>query len=282
MSRPSARSIDSDAPEHKNLPAAGKIIVSRKLFWNFTVIYSTDNYKTIGEMFMKRGIITIALIICLVLTGCEETGLKLNIGGERLVISFEPTDGGYVSEYELPSCPSADSFEPDSVGTDSLRVENAYFYKNTAYVTVNAYGVCDVYVYDIDKGSGQWLSGEALQPGEAGEIAIMKNYILRADGGYALLRRTAKGASGFAGEYRLLRLDTLESDRICGSYDFEYVTTARIEGFRWAPGEFNDAGYCVMTWEDDEVVCWHGTLKDGQFSAGQVDFNYYAALAYID
>lgn len=228
---------------------------------------------------MKRGIFTIALIVCLILTGCEEAGLELNIGDERLVIGFEPTDGGYASEYELPL---ADSFEPDSVGTDSLRVENAYFYGNTAYVTVNAYGVCDVYVYDIDKGSGQWLSGEAPQPGDAGEIAVMKNYILRADGGYALLRRTCEGASGFAGEYRLLRLDTLESDRICGSYDFEYVTTARIEGFKWAPGELYDAGYCVMTWEGDEVVCWRGILKDGQFSVGQVDDIYYFALAYID
>ena len=67
---------------------------------------------------MKRGIFTIALIVCLILTGCEEAGLELNIGGERLVIGFEPTDGGYASEYELPL---ADSFEPDSVGTDSLR-----------------------------------------------------------------------------------------------------------------------------------------------------------------
>ena len=233
---------------------------------------------------MKRIILAIALSAALILSGCANTELNLKLGEDVLKISFERTTDGYQCQYESPL---SECFEPDSIPTDVCRVENAYLLGETAFLTVNAYGACDVYVYNIEKGEGRWLSGEQLVPGEGVDSvrtdpAFMKNYILRADKTTALLRRSVADGEIFEGEYYMIDLETCETCFISKSYAAEWITTARVESFRYAPGEFSKGTYYIQVWNSDNSDYLRCELTDDGFKVEQIDEKLFAALPYVD
>lgn len=209
---------------------------------------------------MKRIIFALLLTLAVCLSSCGAMELEIKIGGEKLSVSFTKTDSGYTTDYELPL---AGSYEPDfSFPTDGLCVLNAYIYKSTAFLTVAAHGVSDVYVYDIENNTGKWLSGGILQADDSGAIPYEKNYIVRADGNIALLRRSVTSENPFEGEYYMIDLDTLEACFISKSYATDYLPTSRVECFE--PVD-NGAGYRIQVWNSDNAEYYVCTLTNGKF-----------------
>lgn len=210
---------------------------------------------------MKRIILAMILTLAVCLSSCGAKELEIEISGERLSVNFTKTDAGYTTDYELPL---AGAYEPDfSFPTNDLCVINAYIFKNTAFLTVAAHNVCDVYVYDIENNTGKWLSGDEPESGDnVGAIPSEKNYIVRADGNIALLRRSVVSENTFEGEYYMIDLDTLETCFISKSYATDYLPTSRVECFE--PVD-NCAGYRLQVWNSDNAEYYVCTLTNGKF-----------------
>lgn len=215
---------------------------------------------------MKRIIFAMILTLAVCLSSCGAKELEIEIDGEKLSIEFTKTNAGYTTDYELPL---AGFYEPDfAFPTDDLCVLNAYIYKNTAFLTVAARGTSDVYIYDIDNNTGKWLSGVEPEPGDdVGAIPSEKNYIVRADGNVALLRRSVVSENPFEGEYYMIDLDTLETCFISKSYATNYIPTSRVECFE--PMD-NCAGYRLQVWNSDNAEYYVCTLTNGKFEVGTI------------
>ena len=191
---------------------------------------------------MKRIILALILTLAVCLSSCGAKELEIDIDGEKLSIEFTKTNAGYTTDYELPL---AGAYEPDfSFPTNDLCVINAYIFKNTAFLTVAAHSVSDVYVYDIENNTGKWLSGDEPESGDnVGAIPSEKNYIVRADGNIALLRRSVVSENPFEGEYYMIDLDTLETCFISKSYATDYLPTSRVECFEPVDNCARDTGF---------------------------------------
>ena len=119
---------------------------------------------------------------------------------------------------------------------------------NTAYFMVAYMSIYDVYLYDLAKKTGCFMSGAEnfveyykdvleLLRSESGEIAYayFDCYIVSMppDSDFVLIRRSKDKCRSLAGEYYMLNLKTGEKTYICDSYTRDYLISYMEESYVW-------------------------------------------------
>jgi len=176
-------------------------------------------------------------------------------GGEVEYIveqGYEPK----ATSWDYPD-PSKSSVLPDSYDeyyefyTSGIR--SCAIHKGVAYISFVYYGVVDVYVYNIEEKTGQWMSGAKdlavyyesiladLQRSNEemfwSTFVFYRNYdivTISPEHNYALIRRSLS-VWGIEGQYIMLNLLTGEETFIIGSYtrNPEYLVSFMEEMFKW-------------------------------------------------
>jgi len=143
-------------------------------------------------------------------------------------------------------------YEGDAANyNENTGIYKYFIYNGDAYLVFVYYGIVDTYVYNIEHGTGHWMSGaEDLEVFYKPELAVLRNedkaeenYICKSyrnfdivdispDHGYALLRRNLYPRQ-LEGEYLMRCLSTGEETYICDSYTRETIMSYSEESIEW-------------------------------------------------
>ncbi len=141
------------------------------------------------------------------------------------------------SQRSFPDDPlTLQPFHYNQYKSNSLFIQNDHL-----YISIQHYGICDIYVYHLTEHIGEWMSGVAsLNEAYAQEIAWMQendvffNYTLNEiaavseeTGWFAIRRSTEIGT--YHGAYYLYHPDTGEQFFVCDSFPSDRYSTSDME-----------------------------------------------------
>lgn len=196
---------------------------------------------------MKYRIFAFALCFLLLLTSCANDTVTFNIEDRTVFLSTENfSDGYYDISKKQVSAVEVLPMEETDVSDVKIFTENAILADGNIYITVMLSGIYDEYVYNINTGSGKYMSGvESLRKFD---FYVHKNcpYYLNSivsmngDMSAAVMRKSKNSEyhSGkyLSGEYYIYDLKTGASEYICDSYPnlVDTVPGTRIECIEWS------------------------------------------------
>lgn len=182
------------------------------------IIVCKVKYYNIFEVnVIKYRIFAFALCFLLLLTSCANDTVTFNIEDQTVFLNTENfSDGYYDISKKQVSAAEVLPMEETDVSDVKIFTENAILADGNIYIPVMLSGIYDEYVYNINTGSGKYMSGvESLRKSKNNEYNSGK-YL--------------------SGEYYIYDLKNGVSEYICDSYPnlVDTVPGTRIECIEWS------------------------------------------------